>query len=499
MKIFQKTFLYTLALLVLIAGFANGLIYTLMPGVYTRQKKEDLSVKTEQLAERLGTAKREDITVLMGSFAASAQANITVTVGKDKYALIMWQDASEPDGAVTTYVTVTSNTEAETETTAASSKTKSNSVAKVFTADGSQSGIVKTAVSGATSIPGVSYTPAETIKATRSFKMTGEQGTLTMSMTLAPVEEAVDIIVSLLPVSLILCVVLAVIFSFFYARALTRPIKAISDETLRMTRLERNARCRVKSKDEFGELAANVNGLYDNLLSTIDSLEAELKKVAAAEQAKTDFLRAASHELKTPVTAVSLIVENMQLGVGKYKNHSEWLGKCKMLMEGLSDKLRDILDASQLDGAAEACVTESIEYMCAETLDPYVTIARAKGLSVYVDRSGAFTVTAPPKLLCKALSNIFSNAVRYTEPNGTFSVYCKARSLIIENTCEPIPEDRLSRLFEPFYRPDDSRSRETGGNGLGLYITDTALRLLELDYSFEPMSSPDGMRFTINF
>jgi len=65
--------------------------------------------------------------------------------------------------------------------------------------------------------------------------------------------------------------------------------------------------------------------------------------------------------------------------------------------------------------------------------------------------------------------------------------------------CTPIPEDQLSKIYEPFYRPDISRSRETGGNGLGLYIVKTILHRLELDFSFEPNSSPKGMRFTINF
>lgn len=225
--------------------------------------------------------------------------------------------------------------------------------------------------------------------------MEGESGTLVVSATLAPVEEAVGVIVSLLPISILLCVVIAVVFSLLYARAITRPIRAISHETRHMTLLERDARCEIKSKDEFGELAANVNGLYENLLCTIDNLEAELKKVAAAEQAKTDFLRAASHELKTPVTAMSVIMDNMILGVGKYKNYDEWLPKCKSLVDRLSDMLREILDTSHLNDTKEVSTTESIEHLCAEIIEPYLMIARAKGLSLYIDWSAAFTVTVP--------------------------------------------------------------------------------------------------------
>ncbi|MDU6265253.1 MAG: HAMP domain-containing sensor histidine kinase [Anaerocolumna aminovalerica] len=487
MKIFPKTFLYTLALLVLIAGIASGLIYKLMPGVYTKQKQDDLTTKTDQLVKQLEAGKREDIVGLMGSFAAYTQSNVTINIGEDEYSLIMYSNAAESEENVTSYVTITSNTVSE----------KSDSITMAFIDYDSQSKDLETSEGVIVSAPGSFSDPEETMQ--HSFTMDGELGTLTVSMTFAPVEEAVGAIVSLLPISILLCVVIAILFSLLYAHAMTKPIKAISDETRHMTLLERNARCKIKSKDEFGELAANVNGLYENLLSTIDSLEAELKKVAVAEKAKTDFLRAASHELKTPATAVSVIIDNMILEIGKYKNHGEWLPKCKELVDNLSDKLRDILDASHLEDVAESWVTESLETLCSNVIEPYLIIARARGLSLYMDWSASFSVTAPPRLLSKALSNIFSNAVQYTAPGGKFSVYCKGRSLIVENECASITEDQLSRLYEPFYRPDASRSRETGGNGLGLYIVETILHRLELDYRFEPMKSPDGMRFTIFF
>lgn len=489
MKIFPKTFLYTLALLVLIALLANGLIYTLMPTVYTKQKQQSLTSQADQLAQRLETSKREDIVRLMGSFSSLGQTNIVIEIGEDKYSLIVWSNGSKSDGAITTSVTTLDKV-----------SEKTHSVSEDYTYNAASKIIREEIANGNSNYDSASFfSRSQTSKALRSFTMAGESGTLTMTMTLAPIEEAVGVIVSLLPISILMCIVIAIVFSLLYARAITRPIKAISDQTHHMTLLEQDARCSINSKDEFGALAVNVNGLYDNLLSTIDSLEAELKKVSAAEKAKTDFLRAASHELKTPVTAVSVIMDNMILGVGKYKNHGEWLPKCKELVDNLSDKLRDILDASHLEAVSELYVTESIETFCYEVLEPYIIITRARGLSLYIDWSASFSVTAPPKLLGKALSNIFSNAVQYTASGGKFSIYCKVRSLIVENECTPIPKDQLLRLHEPFYRPDASRSRETGGNGLGLYIVDTILRRLELNYSFEAMTSPKGMRFTINF
>ena len=77
------------------------------------------------------------------------------------------------------------------------------------------------------------------------------------------------------------------------------------------------------------------------------------------------------------------------------------------------------------------------------------------------------------------------------------SVYLRAHMIVVENECTPISKEELPHLFEPFYRPDFSRNRETGGNGLGLYIVATIFQTLNVPYSFVPMEQPQGMRFTI--
>lgn len=505
MKIFTKTFLYTLTLLILIAVLANGLIYTLLPKVYTDQKQNELMQQTDQLVVQLEAAKRDEVTDLMAEYAGNLQANLTIDIGSNSYTMLTWNggvitqvnesDSLEPGTAIQEDTPNSSDT-VETVTV---SKDDGVQIISDDTATAAASGTGSLSNGTLTGIVTSGTAVYKTIEAQRDFTIAGETGALTATLTLAPVEEAVQVIVTLLPLSIFLCVVIAVIFSLLYARAITRPIKAISEETQRMNTLNRDAACSVHTKDEIGALAANVNSLYGNLLGTIESLDAELKKVGAAERAKTDFLRAASHELKTPVTAVSVIMDNMILGVGKYKNYGQWLPKCKKLVDRLAEMLREILDTSHLNDVTEAGVTESIETICAEIIEPYVMIARARGLLLYVDWSAAFPVTMPPKLLGKALSNILSNAVQYTAPGGRLSVYCRGDNLFVENECIPIPSDQLSRLFEPFYRLDESRSRETGGNGLGLYITASIFHLLELNFSFEPMTSPDGMRFTIHF
>ena len=124
-------------------------------------------------------------------------------------------------------------------------------------------------------------------------------------------------------------------------------------------------------------------------------------------------------------------------------------------------------------------------------------IAAAHHISFSLDLSKTFSATLPISSFSKAVSNVLANAVAYTKAGKSVSVYLDSHSLMIENECDPIPDNEISRLFEPFYRPDYSRSRDKGGNGLGLHIVSTLLTSMNISYSFLPMKSPPGMCFTI--
>ena len=254
----------------------------------------------------------------------------------------------------------------------------------------------------------------------------------------------------------------------------------------------------VHTKDETGELAARVNKLYASLLSTIENLEEEKKKVSEAEQSKIDFLRAASHELKTPVTALHAILENMLLGIGKYKDRDTYLLQCKEIAQQLSSMIQEVLETSRLDFTE----TEQVEtFDLSDTLptlcEPYTLIAKTNQIGFSVDVREDCPLCLPRKNLEKILSNLLSNAVSYTKPGHKVSVVLYSDRVLIENECTPIPKETISRLFEPFYRPDFARDRRDGGNGLGLYIVDTLSKAMGLSYTFEPMICPNGMRFTL--
>lgn len=304
-----------------------------------------------------------------------------------------------------------------------------------------------------------------------------------------------QMILQVLPISLFCCVLISILCSLLFSRQITVPVKQISAVTERMARMDKAAACKLHTKDEIGMLAGNINGLYQNLLSTIEKLEIEKQRVREMEQSKVDFMRAASHELKTPLTVLNATLENMILGIGKYRNADIYLPQCKEMAERLTEMIQEILEASKL--GSEAPMKTDLSSLMTKLCQPYEQIAKARGIQFKLDLSGSFPVELPPRMFGKAVSNVLANAVAYTEAGKTISVYFANSALSIENECMPLPAEALRHVFEPFYRPDYARNRDDGGNGLGLHIVDTLLKTMELPYSFHPMEQPSGMRFVI--
>ena len=467
LKIFPKTFLYTLSLMLIIVLLSHTLIYFLMPWAYNYQQEKALETDTARLVEQITTTSPDERLNCVMDFATKWAANVSVDYDGFSYHMDLLKAETDatpsPDGKVE--VTVIATT----------------------IEDGLKISLAENPLGG-----------ADFFKVEQGFS--DGAGSITAIVSRQHIEDAVSAVLMILPFTAILCMVISVLFALAYSRMFTRPIQQISTATEKMRELEPDAHCPNDTQDEMGMLADNVNSLYQTLLSTIQTLEREIEKVEAADIQKTNFLRAASHELKTPVTAVSVMLENMLLGIGKYKDRDTYLARCKELIDRLAQMIKEILDASRAEFAGEQEQTDFLIADILETvMEPYQIIAKAKGIAFSIDETEAYTVHLPQGMIEKAISNILANAVSYTKPDGVIHISCKGRQLVIENECTPIPPEHLTHIFEPFYRPDYGRDRATGGNGLGLYLVATILKSLDISYSFSPTEDIEGMSFQICF
>ena len=489
LKLFPKTFLYTFSLMIVIVAVSHLLVYILLPTVYNYRQRNALEADIEKLCREIADTEDAGRLALVTDFAGKWYADILVKY--DGYAYEMKLLNVGDDG----YLKCLKDTE-----NPSGDKEDVNIIA--------EKSDDKIKISLSQSPEGdKNFLYAEQI-------FPNQKGYVRAVISRQQIEDAVSTIIVILPVTAFACTLISLLSALLYSHMLTKPIKQITNVTKQMQGLTHGISCEVHTHDEIETLADNVNALYDNLLKTIHNLEQEIYKVEEMEVQKTNLMRSASHELKTPVTAINAMLENMILNVGKYEDHTIYLPKCKMLTEQLAVMIKEILDASKSATNDKEKDTEiDISELIAKMSEPYQMIAKSKGIRIEMDVSEKFSVHYPISMIRKVISNLLSNAVSYTPKGGTIKIYIEEQKLVLENECVPIPQEYQKHIFEPFYRLEYGvketpcgdtmmpfgRNRETKGNGLGLYIVDTVLKTLQIPYMFTALEDNSGMRFTIDF
>jgi len=292
-------------------------------------------------------------------------------------------------------------------------------------------------------------------------------------------------------------IAIGLIFAWIYARQISKPVLQISGAAEKMGRMEQGVASGVRSNDELGLLSQNIDDMYERLLSNIGALKNEKDRAANLERSKTEMLQSASHELKTPIAALGGMLEGMTDNVGVYKDREKYLGECIGETRKLSSLVEEILSASKSEATEETLeISEfSLDELMAAILSEHSVPIREKGLSVRCVMPPTMLST-DETVLRRALSNLISNAARYTPNGGEIRISLSGGQLAIENQCDPIPRDELERFFEPFYTRSQSRDKTQSGTGLGLYIVKRSLEHLGMTCHAE--SSEPGLRVAVN-
>lgn len=314
------------------------------------------------------------------------------------------------------------------------------------------------------------------------------------ALAVASLSQTADTIMSLmlrfLPVVLAIILLLSFLSAFICSRIIVGPIARISQISARMTSLDMTWRCDIETGDEIGVLAASLNTMAERLQETMeelknanDQLTDDVEKFRTLEEQRRNFFAAVSHELKTPLTILKGQIENMILGYGDYQNHEKYLPEALKATEDIEHLVREIISISKMESMDLADTLQEISMLdsVSETVETLLPLAKDKNIQIHQNISSDRILPVNPDLWNKALSNIIGNAVRHSPwgENVFISVQsCEdGNALVVENTGVFIPENDLSQMFTPFYRTDKSRSKATGGSGLGLYIVKTILDL----------------------
>ena len=238
----------------------------------------------------------------------------------------------------------------------------------------------------------------------KSVKLKNEEEALVQFVSTANLEkDAIDLSLKFLPVTLLGSVVLSLVAAGFYAR----------QETLRM------------------------------------------------KQVNFEFLRGASHELKTPLTSLKIVLENMQFKVGKYKDRDFYLEKCGEMVDELDAGIRELLLMSKMD-SFEKSEWIKISEIVEESLRRNQIMIAEKNLHVRVE-VGEQKIWLNRTALSMVLANLIGNAVRYAEEGGRISMQMRDEALDIKNSYK-------------------AGANEQSGSGLGLYIVKNLLKRYGLKY-----------------
>ena len=312
----------------------------------------------------------------------------------------------------------------------------------------------------------------------------GKDLTLQFLATVDSQKEARDISLGFLPYSLLASFVLSLIASYLYARMISAPILEIKQMTKRMKRLDRTASLPIHSQDEIGVLKQQINDLYHHLLEVIDNLEQQKQENLKLEQMKVEFLRGASHELKTPLASLKIILENMRDKIGRYKDRDRYLSVSLDIVDEMNQIVLEILSLSSVQELAGDKEWIQLDQALEQILDQYKVLAQSRSLTID-NQIPDKAVYMDPAILKLVLSNVISNAVKHSDAGGEIQLRLEEGThLAIENTSQEMVETAEMPM---------TASRQKKEGGLGLFVVQHLLDHEELAYQFDKTAM--GLRF----
>lgn len=272
-------------------------------------------------------------------------------------------------------------------------------------------------------------------------------------------EDIFRIIKKLVFISALILTLLGV-FSYMIATMITGPIERVIGATESMAEGDLNQRVEVKSNDELGRLCSAFNKMNE--------------KINLMDRERRQFVADASHELKSPLTSIKVLVQSLIGGAIDNKEIAlEFLNDIDMEVDRLTDIVSNLLELTKLEGSYGIKVEIfDIDSIFKEIIKKLTPISKIKKVAIRYEGSSILMEGNKENIL-RAIYNIVENAIKYSNENSFIDIWTERDTCIkiyVKDTGVGIPQDEINKIFERFYRVDKTRARKTGGSGLGLSI-----------------------------
>lgn len=280
-----------------------------------------------------------------------------------------------------------------------------------------------------------------------------------LKSTYKSVENIEENFIMLIPVF----VIFSIVGGWFISRKSLSPIGNITRTTRKITATNLSMRLKpTHTGDELDELTNTINLM-------LDRIEESLKRI-------TQFTSDVSHELRTPIASLKTGTEVI---LSKERTAEEYRGLHEDNLNDLDRMTRmisDLLTLSRSDSGANILHLKAFNLgnMLKELQNKFMHVSETKNIYLSIDEIPNIQINGDETLLRRVFSNLLDNAIKYTSPGGCVNVSLEDRGneviVQMKDTGIGISEDHLGKIFYRFFRVDPSRSRETGGTGLGLNI-----------------------------
>lgn len=337
------------------------------------------------------------------------------------------------------------------------------------------------------------------------LKSSNKNVTLKAIVPLKFVTEAKEVMTTIIPIILIITIFIGILSAYIYSQTISKPLLNINFVANKISKLDFSQKLNYGGNDEFAQLSNSINSISENLEKTILDLEdanksllSDIEKERLQDKQRRDFLKAISHELKTPITIINGQIEGMIYKIGPYKNRDKYLVETLEKIKELSSLAEEIINITKYEEGLKLNYTNfNINELLHDIVENYSFLIEVKNLTINFLEKHNLIIIGDIEILKKVLSNLINNAIKYSFDNSAIELCVESSKIYIKNKTTKIDTD-IDRLFEAFYRVDKSRSRALGGSGLGLYIVKTLLNIHNnIDYNIK--IEDDNFIFIMDF
>ncbi|MFN4291881.1 MAG: ATP-binding protein [Permianibacter sp.] len=271
---------------------------------------------------------------------------------------------------------------------------------------------------------------------------------------------------------------LALVVAWWLGRSLARPILSVAGTVRELAQGKLDARTAVRSEDEIGALARDVDRLAETL--------------TANEKLRREAMADISHEFRTPLALMQGKIEAMQDGV--LPSDAATLHSLHDATRRLSRMVDDLYHVALADTGALRLELQTFDMrqLLEQALQDNAAQLQAAGLRVQLEGDAPLLLRADRQRLRQVLDNLLHNSCRYTDAGGVIRVtlhrHGEQMQLLLEDSSPGVPAAALPQLFQRFFRVEGSRSRDAGGSGLGLSVVKAIIQAHGGNVSAAPSS-----------